>query len=364
MRALQAEFGTRLRVLGSIGDVRDVLAAADLLVLTSRTEGIPGAVIEAGLSGVGTVATSVGGVPNVVDDARTGRLVPLDRPSELAAAITDALEHRVAYGRAAHDKCRAEYSMEAVGAAWEHLIDTLVPPETGPARGAPDAQLQTVGTVLHVVASTQRRGAEVFADQLGQALGARGWGQQTVAVTASKGESRLPFPVLGHGRFSLTTLLRLGRLARSSDVLVAHGSNSLLPVMIVAGVTGRPYAYRNIGDPEYWGHVSYANWRVGSPLRRARTVVALSAPAKEWIALPLRRRPGPHRRHSECGRRLGVSLCHIGRQDPRHANGSASNRAPTYSDTWDHSPPRSDPIGRSGRPPPDRVPSSSSVATG
>ena len=263
----------RLVMLGALDDVAPVLAAADLLVLPSRTEGIPGVVIEAGLSGLTAVATSVGGVPHAIVDRVTGRLVPLDGPDEFAAAVLDALDRRAEYGAAALERCTEVFTMASVGRAWEQVIeDTTGPP---PAGAAP--------SVLHVTASSNRRGAEVFAVQLAAALQRRGWRPSSVAVSGTSDAGNLPIRILGLGRFRPLTMWRLLRQVRRNDVVVAHGSNSLLPVCATAALARRPYVYRIIGDPSFWGRVRLARWRIGLPMRRADAVVALTEHAREWV---------------------------------------------------------------------------------
>ena len=278
IRAAAGEFGDRLRVLGSIRDVRDVLAAADLLVLTSHTEGIPGAVIEAGLSGLPCASTSVGGVPHVIADGESGRLVHDRDPDAFAAAVLDVIEHRDEYGRAAVRRCTDGFSMTSVGAAWEQVIaDVTARRRTLAGRGADR------GDVLHVVASNERRGAEIFVDQLDTALAARGRRSRVTALVDSPQRSELPFLVLGPGRFRPSTLLRLRHLAARHSVVVAHGGDALLPVSAAALLTRRPFVYRSIGDPRHWGDVRWAGWRIGAPLRRAARVVAIGATAREAL---------------------------------------------------------------------------------
>lgn len=281
VRAALAAHGERGVALGPVDDVRDVLAAADALVLTSRTEGIPGVVIEAGLSGVPTVATAVGGVPYVVDDRRSGRLVDLDDLDGFVAATREVLANAAEWGRAAHTKCTAEYSMAQVGAGWAHLIDDLTATEHPTTDTATATEHPTV---LQVIASTQRRGAEVFASQLGTALQRNGWHIMTVAVTTGDGAGGLDVPVMGDDRLNPGGLRRLACLARRHDLLIAHGSSSLLPVAVIATLFRRPFAYRNIGDPRYWGDVALANLRIGTALRRAERVVALSESGRAWLA--------------------------------------------------------------------------------
>jgi glycosyltransferase involved in cell wall biosynthesis len=78
----------RVRFVGWRLDLAAVYSAFDALVLSSRSEGTPVAVIEAMAAGVPVVATAVGGVADVLDDGRCGLLVPARDPDELARAMT------------------------------------------------------------------------------------------------------------------------------------------------------------------------------------------------------------------------------------------------------------------------------------
>jgi glycosyltransferase involved in cell wall biosynthesis len=72
-------------------DVVAVYGAMDIVALSSRNEGTPVALIEAGAAGKAIIATRVGGVPDVVETERTGLLVP----DEDLAAFTSALERLI-----------------------------------------------------------------------------------------------------------------------------------------------------------------------------------------------------------------------------------------------------------------------------
>jgi glycosyltransferase involved in cell wall biosynthesis len=87
--ALAAEGGlrARFRVLGWRRDVPDLLAAADLLVLTSRFEGLPLAVLRGMAAGLPVVATEVNGTPEAVRHGITGFLVPPGDAGATAEAI-------------------------------------------------------------------------------------------------------------------------------------------------------------------------------------------------------------------------------------------------------------------------------------
>jgi glycosyltransferase involved in cell wall biosynthesis len=112
-----------IRVFGPTSDPALVLAAADVVVLPSATEGLPGVLIEAGLVGVPVVATDVGFVADIVTDETTGTLVaPDDVP-----ALRHAIERRLAAGSSvpegSRDRLRDRYGMEQVIGEWERLLE-------------------------------------------------------------------------------------------------------------------------------------------------------------------------------------------------------------------------------------------------
>lgn len=117
----------RVRFLGAIPSVVDVLAAADLLVLASDSEGVPGILIEAGLAGVPVVATDVGFVREVVVPGWTGELVPRSRPDAVAAAVAKVLAARESYSVNARDHCVANFEIRSIADQWEQLLTAVRP---------------------------------------------------------------------------------------------------------------------------------------------------------------------------------------------------------------------------------------------
>ena len=91
--AAAARLGGRMHVLGPqpLGEVPRFMAACDVLVLASWAEGTPNVVLEALAAGRRVVATAVGGVPDLIDDALLGELVAPRAPDALAAALDRAL---------------------------------------------------------------------------------------------------------------------------------------------------------------------------------------------------------------------------------------------------------------------------------
>lgn len=116
----------RVRFTGPVPAPQQVLATADLVVLPSRSEGMPAVLIEAGLAGLGAVATEVGGVAEIVVPGSTGELVPPGDPQALGAALRRALGRAEAYGQAARTRCLELFELEPVADRWSELLTGLV----------------------------------------------------------------------------------------------------------------------------------------------------------------------------------------------------------------------------------------------
>jgi glycosyltransferase involved in cell wall biosynthesis len=102
--------------LKSKAEIADLMRAADLFVLASRFDNNPSVLIEAAASGLPTVATRVGGIPEIVGDG--GVLVDPASPDQFAKGIATALDRLGAFDRdGIVSRARARYSSDAVGAA-------------------------------------------------------------------------------------------------------------------------------------------------------------------------------------------------------------------------------------------------------
>lgn len=113
----RAGIAERVHFLGFRADVADHLAAADVYVLSSIWEGVPLSAQEAILLGTPIVATHVGGMPELVEDRTSGRLVPRDDPEALAAAVAEVLgdpEVAGGYARKAAEELRKNFSTGAM----------------------------------------------------------------------------------------------------------------------------------------------------------------------------------------------------------------------------------------------------------
>src|SRR6185369_6891690 len=89
--AREAGLAASCRLLGERADVAALLAALDVFVLSSVSEGFPFVVLEAMAMERPVVATAVNGVPEIVEDGTTGRLVPRGDGRALLGAALDTL---------------------------------------------------------------------------------------------------------------------------------------------------------------------------------------------------------------------------------------------------------------------------------
>ena len=100
---------------GHVAEIPRLLAALDVYVSPAETEALGIGLIEAALAGVPTVATRVGGVPEVVLDGETGVLVPPGDPAALAAAVLALLaepERARSLATAARERALTEFAPE------------------------------------------------------------------------------------------------------------------------------------------------------------------------------------------------------------------------------------------------------------
>lgn len=118
-----------VRLLGDRSDVPELLAASDVFVCSSRSEGMPVSILEAMAVGLPVVASAVGGVPELVDHGHTGLLVG---PGTVDA-LTDALgqligdrELRERMGRAGRTVAEQRYDLPRFRRAHLELYERLL----------------------------------------------------------------------------------------------------------------------------------------------------------------------------------------------------------------------------------------------
>lgn len=111
----------QVRLLGQQQDVVRIYGSIDVLVLSSRTEGLPMALLEGMASGLPVVATKVGEVPAVLDNSGAGFLAEVDDVQALASSIATLVSdpvRRYTMGASARHRVAAEYSADRMAAEY------------------------------------------------------------------------------------------------------------------------------------------------------------------------------------------------------------------------------------------------------
>lgn len=109
---------SNLHLLGTVNDPFPVYAAADLLLLASLSEGMPGVVIEAGMVGTPIVATPVGALPTMLGGGR-GILATSSRPEAVSEACEAALNERPV----AVPQHWRDYDIQPIADTWATLLE-------------------------------------------------------------------------------------------------------------------------------------------------------------------------------------------------------------------------------------------------
>jgi len=119
--------------LGFREDVPRLLGSLDLFVLSSKLEGMGTSIMDAMASRLPVVATRVGGIPEVVEDGRTGLLVPPQDPESLADAILRLYRDRKLAARlggkgydVVHEKFSAQSMAGRIIREYERIADKKV----------------------------------------------------------------------------------------------------------------------------------------------------------------------------------------------------------------------------------------------
>jgi glycosyltransferase involved in cell wall biosynthesis len=119
----------RVRLPGFRADGRRYLGLMDIFLMTSQFEGLPIALLEAMTLGKPVVATSVGGIPELICDGSEGRLAPAGAIGQLAQcvkALLDDPEQRKMMGEKGANKLEAHYHIRQRVEAIEQVYAELL----------------------------------------------------------------------------------------------------------------------------------------------------------------------------------------------------------------------------------------------
>ncbi len=113
---------------GERSDIDEIMRSLDIFVLPSQAEGISNTILEAMASGLPVVATAVGGNPELVEDGKTGLLVPHSDPAAMARALLDLIEDkqkRQQMSENSHQSILDNFSIQAMVNQYTEVYDSL-----------------------------------------------------------------------------------------------------------------------------------------------------------------------------------------------------------------------------------------------
>lgn len=119
----------RAVLLGYRQDIPNILAAADIYVMPSLSEGLPVALLEAMLSGKAIVASDVGGIPEAIAAGTDGLLTPPGDHQALAVALLRLIEnsnYRATLGQSGQRRATRHFSVERMTESYERLYNAAV----------------------------------------------------------------------------------------------------------------------------------------------------------------------------------------------------------------------------------------------
>lgn len=113
--------------VGHVSDVQSYLAMAKILIIASRCEGFPAAIVEAMCCGLVPVSTPVGAIVDIITDGENGLLFPVDDVSALTRCIKRLLDDNQLYERLRKKviELRPRFSHENVTKVWDKWFQEL-----------------------------------------------------------------------------------------------------------------------------------------------------------------------------------------------------------------------------------------------
>ena len=122
----QLGIAQNVRLLGVLSDIPAFLSTLDIAVLSSRSEGLPNALMEYMAAGRPCVVTDVGGCCELIQQEHNGLLIPPESPAALAEGIADLLEHpdrAEQFAAAARREISEKYEATVTANRWSEIYE-------------------------------------------------------------------------------------------------------------------------------------------------------------------------------------------------------------------------------------------------
>jgi len=123
------DLGETVYITGFVDEKTTALGVADIFLLPSLGEGTPLAIMEAMAMGVPTIATAVGGVPDMLDQGNAGQLVPSKDSDSIVTAIEEYMSNpglMEQHSTEASKLAESEFSVERISDRYESVYGSLV----------------------------------------------------------------------------------------------------------------------------------------------------------------------------------------------------------------------------------------------
>jgi glycosyltransferase involved in cell wall biosynthesis len=112
-----SHYGLKEKVflVGFVDNAIEIIKSFNIFVLPSIKEGLPYCILEAGMASLPVVATTVGGIPEIIEDMKSGVLVQPKKVSELTHAVSFLIEQhaeRKRYGNALRERIVNQFAFQ------------------------------------------------------------------------------------------------------------------------------------------------------------------------------------------------------------------------------------------------------------
>ena len=104
----------KLNIVSNVPNASRYLKNFDIFVLPSIKEGLPYAILEAGLAGLPVIASNIGGIPEIIENEKDGLLVPPANPEKLSEAIKKLINNKTlceTFARNLNEKIKKDFSL-------------------------------------------------------------------------------------------------------------------------------------------------------------------------------------------------------------------------------------------------------------
>ncbi len=249
-------------------DVPSLLTGMEALVFSSEREGLSIAMLEAMAAGTPVIATRVGGTPELIEDGRTGLLVPSGDARALAEALATVLRDPALADRlrqSARERIEREFSLRRMIEAHEHLYEGAGPPRQALSAGRGDRGRK----VVHIIDDLGVGGAQRQLVELVRALDPNEFAVEVISLSDGRTahaeairQAGIPLHVIPQSGFwSWPTLIRLTRLLRARHPALVQTwlFTADLYGRLAARAAGVPVVIstvRNVDDEKPWHYVA------------------------------------------------------------------------------------------------------------